>query len=102
MEGKVSKFVVEFTTCLVHQLSHETELYIGAGTVLPRSKKIFSRLSSSTSILDYKRHLYLIYVNYYTLIVNLDDGLLSLGDLNSTFILVLHSFEHYIQGVQKL
>ena len=37
IEGKMSRFVLEFTTCLVYQLCHETELYIGAGTVLPRS-----------------------------------------------------------------
>ena len=101
MEGKVSKFVVQFTTCLVHQLSHETELYIGAGTVLPRSIKIFSRLSLSTLILDYKRHLHDIYVRYYTLVVNLNDDLLSLNEFNSTFSNVLHSFEDYIQCVQK-
>ena len=56
-EGKVTKFVIKFTTCLVHQLSQETELYIDAGTVLPRSIKIFSRLTFSTLILDLYRFL---------------------------------------------
>ena len=35
VEGKMLRFVQEFTTCLVYQLCHETELYIGAGAVLP-------------------------------------------------------------------
>ena len=99
VEGKVSKFVLEFTSCLVHQLSQETELYIDAGTVLPRSIKIFSRLTLSTLILDYKRHLNDIYGRYYTHIVWLSDDLLTLSNFNSTFTNVLHSFEHYIQCV---
>ena len=101
VEGKVSNFVLEFTTCLVHQLSQETELYIGAGTVLPRSIKIFSRLTLSTLILDYKRHLHDIYEGYYTRIANLNDDLLTLSNFDSTFINVLYSFENYIQCVQK-
>jgi hypothetical protein len=100
MELKVRKFVSQFTTCLLQQLTTETEVYIGAGTVLPRSNYIFSRLCSSTKILEYKRHLYLIYVNCYTLINDFDDSLLSVNDFNSIFSSVLSSFEHYIQGVQ--
>ena len=64
-EIKMKKFVTEFTTCLVYHLCHETELYIDAGIVLPRSVKAFSRLTSSTRILNYNEHIITMYKVYY-------------------------------------
>ena len=64
-EIKMMKFVTEFTTCLVYHLCYETELYIDAGIVLPRSVKAFSRLTSSTRILNYNEHIITMYKLYY-------------------------------------
>ena len=64
-EARMRRFVNDFTTCLVYQLCHETELYIDAGIVLPRSVKTFSRLTSSTRILNYKGHICIMYKDYY-------------------------------------
>ena len=65
------KFVIAFTTCLAFHLCHETELFINGGIVLPRSVTAFSRLTSSTRILNYNEHISTMYKNYYTSVSNL-------------------------------
>ena len=81
-EARMTRFVTDFTMCLVYQLCHETELYIDAGIVLPRSVKTFSRLTSSTRILNYKGHICRIYKGYYS----------SISDLNFEDVLMCSSF----------
>ena len=50
LKFKIKKYVSQFTTCLLIQLTTETEVYINGGILLPRSVHILGRLSLSTII----------------------------------------------------
>ena len=97
---KVRKYVSQFTTCLISQLSTETEVYISGGIVLPRSNHIFGRLCVSTKVLEYKCNLKRIYFERYIYINASRVVLLSETDFETIFSNAIDSLEHYIQLVQ--
>ena len=51
LKSKIKKYVSQFTTCLLIQLTTETEVHINGGILLPRSVEILGRLSLSTNVL---------------------------------------------------